>query len=461
MIIWTIKEIYTALGLNYKVQKKLLFSGISIDSRTIKKGELYIPIKGKKFDGHDFISDAFKKGAKASLVEIKKKQKLLANKNLIFVKDTYQSLIKLALYSRNRTKNLTTICVTGSSGKTTVKEWITTIFKKYKPTYSTIGNFNNDIGLPLSLSNMPPNQKLCILELGMNAKGEINRLTKIAKPDIAIITNIGSAHSGNFNNLDDIAKEKSEIFSYLNNKGSAIIPNETNYYNIISEKAKKHTKNIYVFGSNSECDVRIEKFGNKNKWKFHILDDEIILKNSSLFNNWAPNIAIILAIIKIMKFELKLFIPKIKKLKPIKGRGKISVINHKNKKFTLIDESYNSNPESLSAAIKNLSTFNTSISRKICIIGDMLELGTNAKNCHLKIIKTILKVNPDVIITVGKLTKIIFDNLPRRFNKFHYNSHKKVLNKLLSILENEDVIMIKGSNSTNLHLISEQLIHQG
>lgn len=133
----------------------------------------------------------------------------------------------------------------------------------------------------------------------------------------------------------------------------------------------------------------------------------------------------------------------------------------KKKNFTLIDESYNSNPESLDTAIKNLSNYNDLNSRKICVIGDMLELGSNANNCHLKIVKTILKINPDVIVTVGTLTKIIFDNLPRRFNKFHYNNHKEVLNKLLSIVKNKDIIMIKGSNSTNLHLISKGLINQG
>lgn len=461
MTIWTIKEIYKALGLKDDIQKKIFFSGVSIDSRTIKKGQLYIPIRGKNFDGHDFINDAFKKGAKASLVEINKKKDLLGKDKLIYVKDTFKSLIELALYSRNRSKKLITICITGSSGKTTLKEWISLIFKSFTATYSTIGNLNNEIGLPLSLANMPKNTKLCILELGMNSKGEIKKLSNIAKPDIAIITNIGSAHSGNFKKLIDIAKEKSDIFCNLKKKGSIIIPGNTKYYNLIFSKAKRKTNNIYTFGSKSDYNIHIKKAGKIDQWKFFILGEEVKLNNNSLFNNWPSNIAIILCLIKIMNFDFKFFISKINKLEPLSGRGKISKIVYKKKNFTLIDESYNSNPESLDTAIKNLSNYNDLNSRKICVIGDMLELGSNANNCHLKIVKTILKINPDVIVTVGTLTKIIFDNLPRRFNKFHYNNHKEVLNKLLSIVKNKDIIMIKGSNSTNLHLISKGLINQG
>ena len=192
MNLWTINEIYKALDLKQDIKTKIQFTGVSIDSRTIKKGNLYIPIKGEKYDGHDYIEEAFKKGANASLVEIKKKELFKNNGTLIYVRDSLTSLIKLSQFSRNRINNLKTICITGSSGKTTLKEWTYKIFKDVKRSYSTLGNLNNQIGMPLTLANMPKNTQLCILELGMNSPGEIKRLSKISKPDIAIITNIGN-----------------------------------------------------------------------------------------------------------------------------------------------------------------------------------------------------------------------------------------------------------------------------
>ena len=206
MNILTTKEIKKALLLKNTFRDEIEFSGVSIDTRTIKKGNLFIPIKGKNYDGHNYIDEAFEKGAYASLVEFKKKQILKNDKRLIYVKSTIDSLHKLAKFSRNRIKDLTTICVTGSTGKTTLKEWIFDIFKGSINTYKTIGNFNNEIGMPLSLANMPRDTKICVLELGMNSPGEIKKLSEIAKPNVGIITNIGTAHAANFKDPKNIAK---------------------------------------------------------------------------------------------------------------------------------------------------------------------------------------------------------------------------------------------------------------
>ena len=146
------------------------------------------------------------------------------------------------------------------------------------------------------------------------------------------------------------------------------------------------------------------------------------------------------------------------KLKPIEGRGKKIQITYEKKSFTLIDESYNSSPESLAKAIENLKNFKLNHSRKICVIGDMLELGRVSKSCHLKIVENLLNTKPDIILTVGKHSYAIFEKLPENFLKFHFKNYKNVFDKLLSIIENDDIIMIKGSNSTNLHLVSKRLI---
>ena len=146
------------------------------------------------------------------------------------------------------------------------------------------------------------------------------------------------------------------------------------------------------------------------------------------------------------------------KLKPIEGRGKKFQITYKKKSFTLIDESYNSSPESLAKAIENLKNLKFNHTRKICVIGDMLELGRMSKSCHLQIVENLLNTKPDIILTVGKHSNVIFEKLPESFSKFHFKNYKNVFDKLLSIIENDDIIMIKGSNSTNLHLVSKRLI---
>ena len=460
MNIWKIEDIYRALKLKNYDCRETTFSGISIDTRTIKKGELYIPLKGKNFDGHDFIKEAFEKGACASLTQEKIRKSSKNPELLIHVRDTSESLSRIAEFSRRRIKNLIVISITGSSGKTTLKDWVFHVFKDFKKTYCTPGNLNNEIGMPLTLSNMPCDTELCILELGMNTPGEIKRLSKIAKPDIAIITNIGSAHSGNFKKVESIANEKSEIFSYLDRNSSAIIPFESEYHQLIFNKASKKTQKVYSFGYHKDCEIKILEEDNLLK-NFSILNEEVKIKKKTSFANWDVNVSIILGLAKILKIKIQKIIPKIINLSPISGRGKVTKISYKSKLFTLIDESYNSNPESLIRAIENLNNKEFIKLRKICIIGDMLELGGVSKKKHVSMVKTLAKIRPEIVITVGNYSKLIYDNLPGDFLKIHYQDYKNVFKKLLGIIKNKDVIMIKGSNSINLHLVSEKLIKLG
>ena len=459
MSLWKLQEIFTALGKKEKTNEEYIFSGVSIDTRTIKKGEIFIPIKGKNFDGHNFIEKAFKKGALASFSE--SKNNFEDKKLIIVVKNTQEALEKLAKYSRKRNKNLVTICVTGSSGKTTLKDWVSNAFKKHKKLYKTKGNLNNQIGLPLTLANMPRNTELCVLELGMNSPGEIKKLSKIAKPNIAIITSIGAAHSGNFSSIKRIAEEKSDIFSYCNKNSIAIIPRETKYFELINKKAITKTNKILTFGFDNICNIKFDKKNKNSKWNFNILGEKIVLENNFPFANWTHNIGIILCLSRILKIDLKKITPILKKLIPTEGRGKISKIKINNKNLTIIDESYNSNPESLNTALQNLSNFKYSSNRIICIIGDMLELGKMANTYHLKATKVLVKLKPQIIITVGEDSKIIFDNLPESFLKFHYYDYKNAMKKLFKIMRNKDVIMLKGSNSINLHLITKKLLDLG
>ena len=454
---WDLNKVYNALNLNRELKNNFKFNNFSIDSRNINYKSLFIPLKGETFDGHNFIDDAASRGVQFSLVE-KKKKHLVKNKNinLIEVSDTYNSLIKLAKHAKNKINKLKIICVTGSSGKTTIKEWLTKILEKNFIVYSNPGNFNNYIGMPLTLVNIPEKTQICILELGMNKCGEIKNLVEIARPDISIVTNIGNAHIGNFKNSLEIAQEKSDIFEFFTKKSIAIIPGDSEFIDLIKSKALKKTLNVYKFGSDKNCDSTY-KVIEKNRISFLTLKKKIDLEKKINFKNWEINISIILIVLKVLNLNFRKFAANLEKLKPLSGRGQLRKVKKDSKNLYVIDESYNSSPNALISAIENLNETKFRHNRKVLVIGDMLELGKFSEKMHKKIIPTIIKVQPSVVITIGNYSKIISDNLPKNIKTFHFKKIIYVYNRLVKEIKNNDIIMIKGSNAIKLSHISKTL----
>ena len=459
-MIWDLKKINEALGIKESYKYNFKFKDISIDSRNLDHKSLFIPIKGQNYDGHNFIDHAASKGVKFSLVE-KSKKHLVKSKevHLIEVFDTQNSLTKLARYVLKKNKRIKVICITGSSGKTTLKEWLSKILKKEFAVYSNPGNFNNHIGMPLSLINVPYKTEICILELGMNYYGEIKKLAEIARPHIAIITNIGNAHIGNFKNDTEIAKEKSDIFQYFSKNSIAVIPGDSKYINLIKRKVQRKTKKIFTFGENRKCYSNFVCHEDE-KFSFNLSKQKINLKKKIKFKNWEINISIILIILKVFKLNLKKFSQNLEKLKPLSGRGEIIKIKKRSKNFFIIDESYNSSPTALVSAIENLNQGEYKSNQKILVIGDMLELGEFSYEYHKKMIPIVIQSQPRIVITVGNASEIISKNLPKNIKTFHFKKVIYVYNKLLKEVKNNDIVMIKGSNSIKLSLVSKALCEE-
>ena len=454
---WNLKEIYRALDKKFKHKENIEFQKISIDSRKIGINDFFIPIVGKSYDGHDFISHVSDFGVKACLVENKKKFQVKDSPiHKIFVRNTQKSLEQLATYARQKNKNLQMICITGSSGKTSLKEWTGKVLKERVNTYINPGNYNNEIGMPLSLVNMPTKTEICILELGMNRKGEIKKLTKIALPTISIVTNVGLAHIGNFNEPKDIAKEKASVYEYLNKKSFALIPNDSPYSEILIKKASCKTQNIISFGTKETSNSNFNKIA-ENKFIFTILGKKISLEKKDYFKHWEENALIILIILKILKFDFVDFKKRIENLKPLDGRGKKIKIFKGKKKFFLIDETYNSSPHTLEHAILNANRILKSNQKLILVIGDMLELGNFSKQLHLKILEIVKKVSPKLLITIGSFSKIITDNVKPYLKAYHFKTYHKVYERLIEEIDDSDIVMIKGSNSINLSKVCEKL----
>ena len=457
---WNNDEINSVLSLNNK--KRLLINKISINSKLVKKNDLFIPLKGKKFDGHKFVNDAFKKGASLALSNKKGYKKFNLKKfkkKIIIVNNTLSSLHKFASYSRIRS-NGKFLAITGSVGKTSVKEAISFILKKKNRIQYSEKNLNNLIGMPLNLANFNKNSEINILELGMNKKGEIKKLSKICKPDICLITKITNAHIGNFKSIKDIVLAKGEIFFGAKKFSTAIINYSDPFYNLLKKQAKlSGIKNIITFGKNKECDVRLVKYKNyiDNSYKvfLNVFGKKINFRLKNLGEHWIENSLSIASVVKALDKDLTFYMNKLFQFKALKGRGEIIKIKQNKKNFIFIDDTYNSSPESLKSSIKFLSHIGKN-RRKICVLGDMFELGKFSKKLHLSF-KKVLKDNKiSSVYTIGKEMKTLFINLPKEMQANHSeNLHELYLN-LKKNINNNDIILFKGSRAVRL----DQLINK-
>ena len=451
--LWTKKDLMTATNAldpsSYFLENFNGVSGVSIDDRTINKGDLFIAIIGDKFDGHDFIKNAIRKGAYGIIVS----DKMLANKyKALLVEDTKKALEQIAKFSRHRFKGVT-IAITGSSGKTSTKHLLSNTLKKFGKTHHTDKNNNNLIGLSLTLSRLHNDYDYCVLELGMNNAGEIQRLTEIALPDIALITNISSSHIQNFKNDKEIADEKSEIFSTLNENGIAIINTDTLWSKYLIKKAKNMSAKIHLFGYSKYANTKITKLVDKNEGSTIYYDKIENLYLKYLNTTQAENVIASISVIKELKLETKKVKKIISNLRPLYGRGAKLVIDFDCKQKTIIiDDSYNANPASMKAALYNFNNFKIKYSEfeSVAIIGDMLELGKSSKALHLDLVPILKKINPNLLLTVGKYSKKISDKLNSTTNCYSFVEVSQLIEEIRQFIKPNQIVLLKGSNSIGL-----------
>lgn len=417
--------------------------GISTDTRNIKKGEIFIALKGERFDGHRFVRQAYEKGA-AGVIVSKDLKGLPEDLCVINVKDTLKALGDIAKKYRNFI-NPYIIGITGSDGKTTTKELVSTCLSEKFKTKASSGNYNNQIGLPLSLLSFDRSTEIGVVEMGMNRKGEIDYLSKIAKPDGCVITNIGRAHIGFFKNVEGIAEAKSEIFKNLKGEKLSLLNRDDRFFNFLK---KRSSKNIMTFGKSKKADVRgiVEEEGN-DFFQFIVAGfDEKFRVN---FWNTSMIYSFLIAISFSIKFgiELRKIRGIIESFKPIAGRGKIYRI----KGITIIDESYNSNPNSLKNSILCFSR--KDFKRKVVIIGDMAELGRFSSFYHRYIGEVIGKTGIDSVITFGEKSRIISELNGGK----HFTDIDELKKFLIKEIKKGDGILIKGSNFLKMERITEFL----
>lgn len=435
----------------------LICDNFSKDTRTIEKGDIYIGIKGENFDGNVFFEDAFNKGASACLLDKSSFFKLNKNleykdKTIVLVENSVEALQKLASYKRSL-YDIPVIAVTGSVGKTSTKDIIASVVGEEYNVLKTEGNYNNEIGLPLTILRLK-NHNALILEMGMSNFNEISLLSNIAKPNIGVITNIGTAHIGNLGSRENILKAKLEIIDGLDKNGVLFLNNDNDMINSnINEIRKKiDIKTIGIHNSSDfmATDIVDNVFSsnfNINKLNINInVGGEAFVYNSLMAYSIGKYLNIKDESIKkgIEKFKLS-------------ANRMEKIVN--NKGITIINDTYNASYDSVVEAINLVSKSN--YDRKIILLGDILELGAFSEEIHKNIGKYILDKSIDKIILVGNEVKYIYDVLINndycKDNIYTFENEKETYSFLSDFLKENDIILIKGSHGMNLINIVEKL----
>ncbi len=436
------------LNLSNKIQIK----DASINSRLIKKNDIFFAIKGKNLDGNNYISEAIKK--KSSFVIVNRFNKNHPLSKQIKVKNTLKFLTTCSSILRENI-NAKIISITGSCGKTTLKEMIGLVLKKISRTSFSPKSFNNKYGVPLSLFNMKQSDHFGVFEIGMDKKGEIDNLSKIIKPDLGLITNISYAHSKNFKNIKQIADAKAEIMNNIKKNGIIVLNGDDHFFHYLKGLALKKKLKVISFAINNKSSeiklLSVKKTKNKyelflninnNKFSFYTKNNN----KNNLYNILAAT-ACITSFVNIKKLKKGIFL----NINIPKGRGNIFDVNFENKKIYFVDESYNSNPLSLKSSIENFEKLVLKNSKKYIFLGDMLELGKHSIKQHKLISKIINKTKINKVYVIGKHIKETYKGLDP-------NKKAKILSNKLDMLKiirddfkTGDYLMVKGSNSTGLN----------
>ena len=427
----------------------------SINSKKINKNSIFIGIKGKKFDGNLYAHEAIKNGAVLAISNKKTKDsKIIFNQKPL---DVFNKISK----NFRKSLNANNIAITGSAGKTSVKELAGFCLSKLAKTYYSKKSFNNKYGVPISMFNTPQSSKFSVLEVGMSKKGEINYLTKLIKPDLGLITNISYAHIENFNNLNQIAQAKGEIINNIIPGGTIIINMDDKYYKYFLKRAKSKNLKVMSFSKiNKRADISF--LNQKRNKKNYLLDFMIKNKKKSFLVskellNYKENILAALTIIinyyDINQLKKNLFLS----FKIPKSRGSIIKYTNGLKKIIIIDESYNSNPLSLKFALERFDMNFKNSKKKFLLLGNMLELGKYSKRLHVEIAKYINKCKINKTFVYGNLVKHTFNKLKPQIRGRVLNNKMDILDLISKELPNNSFLMIKGSNSTGLNKIIQNI----
>jgi UDP-N-acetylmuramoyl-tripeptide--D-alanyl-D-alanine ligase len=435
-------------------------TGVSIDSRTVAPGDLFVAIRGPNFDGHDYVAAALQAGAAAALVS-RVPQGVPATAPLLAVEDTLQALQDLGRYARMRAK-AKVLAVTGSVGKTTTKEALKLCLEAQAPTDASVGSFNNHWGVPLSLARMAPDVDYGVFELGMNHAGEIGPLTRQVKPDVAIITTVEAVHLENFDGIEKIADAKAEIFEGMTPNGTAILNRDNPFFaRMLAAARTQGLFKIWTFGEHEGADARLvdcSLHATSSAVTAIVRGERIQYCLALPGRHHVLNSLGVLLAVRAAGADLGTAARALAQLAPVKGRGQRRRIQLQRGTFTLIDESYNASPVAVDAALQVLGRTDPGVGgRRIAVLGDMLELGERGPLLHAALADPLKAAGVDKVFLCGPQMKRLWDRLPAALRGRWAETSDGLVQPVAETVHAGDVVMVKGSLGSRMAPIVQAL----
>ncbi len=438
----------------------------SKDTREVKDGDIYVGIKGENHDGNLLYKDALKNGAKVCILQkesvsnkldMNKLRENYPDRTIVLVDNTVKALQELAAYKRSL-YDIPVIGVTGSVGKTSTKDIIASVMSKKYNVLKTLGNYNNQIGLPLTILRLKDHDAM-VVEMGMSQLGEISNLTRIAKPTVAVITNVGTAHIGILGSRENILKAKLEILEGLKENGTLVINNDNDMLHNWKENNKSDKYKVITFGLENESNVMardVETSENGSTYKIDINNKTYNVNVSVGGTHFVLNSLCAIAIGNLFNIKMEDILEGIANFELTKRRMEIE----KNKiGATIINDCYNANYDSMKAALEYLGKINAN--KKIAVLGDMLELGEFSRMLHEKVGEEVAKNKIDILLTVGDMSKYIVKKAKEQGMTedkiYNCKNNQEAIDLLNNTIEKGDAILLKASNGMNFQEIFEKI----
>jgi len=460
-VLWTADALASAMGARVSGTPAHDLRGVSIDSRTVAPGEAFFAIKGDRVDGHDYVTKALARGAGVAVIAGERLAAMPTGAPLMIVRDVLEALRAAARAARARSAGKV-IAVTGSAGKTGTKDALRLVLTRGGETHASVASFNNHWGVPLSLSRLPASARFGVFELGMNHAGEIEPLVRLVRPHVAIITTIEAVHLEYFSGIEAIADAKAEIFLGLEPGGAAVLPRDNGQFARLAESARRaRVARVVSFGEHQDADARLIDTGLKSDCstvRANILGDEVTYKVGVPGKHLVMNSLAVLAAARLAGADLALAALALGELEPPAGRGRRQTLDVAGGQALLIDESYNANPASVRAALEVLAQAPLgSRGRRIAVLGDMLELGSDAAALHRALAEAIAAANVDTVYCAGPLMRELWDALPAALRGGYADSAEQLEPEVLAAVRAGDAIMVKGSNGSRMGPIVKAL----
>ena len=458
--LWTFEELAkatggTLTGVGEGASRQA--TGVNFDSRALQPGDVFLALKGVR-DGHDFVPQAFQSGAAIAVT-----RRPIEGGPCLLVPDVQTALEDMAVFARDRATKAKRGAVTGSVGKTSVTQMVMQGLTQAGRAHSAIKSFNNHIGVPLTLARMPADTERAVFEIGMNHADEITPLSEFVAPHAVIITTVGGAHTENFPDGDaGVARAKAEIFDGLLPGGLAILNADNPWFDFLSQQARGAGALIAAFGEHNGVDAQLIEHrinGDRASVAARFHGRDIIFSLAHTGKHQAVNALATLLMLEALDVDLDTSLLALESFAALDGRGRVTRKAFKGGEITLIDESYNANPVSMIATLQSLGLRpKPADSRKIVVLTDMLELGTEEAALHASLAPVIEAQDIDSVYLAGPLMRNLWNALPQTLRGGYAETAAELTPGLIEGLQGGDVVMVKGSNGSKAGLIAKTLL---